>query len=199
MISDRQNNYKILGAVVALGILGLLVWLALPRHAKPVPVVAVVVPHHDLARHNGRWFRQTDTNPFTGIMLDLYPNGATLARSAISNGLANGVSETWYTNGQIQLRENFRNGVSDGFRQKWYESGAKMSEANIIDGKITGLFQSWFENGKPKERIEMKEGKADGVAWAFYPSGFTSAETALQEGKVLNRKTWKDGEYKTTP
>jgi antitoxin component YwqK of YwqJK toxin-antitoxin module len=197
MNTDRRNHYRILTGAVALVALGMAVWLAFPRRAKPAPVMTVA--HHDLVLRDGRWYRQTESNAFTGIMLDVYPNGATLAHSAISNGVANGLSETWYTNGQLQMRENFRDGVSDGFRQKWYENGAKMSEANIVDGKITGLFQSWYENGRPKERIEMKAGNPDGVAWAFYPSGFTSAETSLQEGKVLNRKTWKDGEYKTTP
>jgi len=197
MSTDRRNNNKILAGAVVLAAFGLVTWLTFPHRAKPAPLITVA--HHDLTLRGGRWYRPTDTNPFTGIMLDFYPDGAILARSVISNGLPNGFSETWFTNGQLQVRENFKNGVSDGFRQKWYETGAKMSEANIIDGKITGVFQSWYENGRPKERIEMKGGEPDGVAWAFYPSGFTSAETALQEGKVLNRKTWKDGEYKTTP
>lgn len=44
----------------------------------------------------------------------------------------------------------------------------------------------------------MKQGEPEGIAWAYYPSGFAKAETTVQDGKVLNRRSWKDGEYKTT-
>jgi len=186
---------KTLLAVLAVGLLAGLVWIGVAYRARPVPMASV--DRRELARRDGRWFRLTETNAFTGIMLDHFPNGALMARSMISNGLGNGVSETWYTNGQIQMRESFRNGISDGVRDKWYENGNKMSEAVIVNGRVTGLFQSWHENGKVKERIEMKDGEPDGTAWAFYPSGFASAETSVREGKVLNRRTWKDGEYKS--
>jgi len=163
-----------------------------------VMAVLPTIPRPDLVMRDKIWYKKTETNAFTGYIVETYTNGTLMARSLISNGLPNGVSETWYTNGQLQMREGFRNGISDGLRQKWFPNGRKMSEATLVDGKITGTFQSWHQNGQLAERIQMKDGRPDGIAWAYYPSGFAKAELAEQNGKVLNRKSWKDGEHKIT-
>jgi hypothetical protein len=195
-----KSASRFLLGIAATVVIGVLFWVGSARHDKPaiVPAVVTTAARHDLVMRDGRWCKVSATNAFTGLMLDYYPNGAMMARAMISNGLPDGCSETWYTNGQLQLRECFRNGVSDGLREKWHQNGRKLSEATLVGGKITGLFQSWHENGKLSEQIQMKQGQPDGVAWAYYPSGFAKAEIALQDGKVLNRKSWKDGQYKTT-
>jgi antitoxin component YwqK of YwqJK toxin-antitoxin module len=183
-----KQAFKLLLAVAAICAVAIFAWVGrTPR-----------VPRHDLVMKEGHWHRLMETNAFTGLMEDSYTNGALMFRSMISNGIPNGWSETWYPNGQMQMREGFSNGLSQGLREKWYQNGQKMSEATIVDGKITGLFQSWHENGLISERIQMKQGHPDGTAWAYYPSGFAKAEVAERDGKELNRKSWKDGEYKTT-
>ena len=166
------------------------------RHSQRRQSIAPApeIVRRDLVQTDGRWFQASHTNSFTGIMVDRYPDGARLLRCEISNGLPNGVSESWYTNGQLQVREHFKNGVSHGLREKWHENGARLSQASIVEGKVTGTFQSWHDNGQLAERIEMKLGKAEGTAWAYYASGFLKAETTVRDGNVLERKVWKDGE-----
>src|ERR1043166_7098902 len=85
-------------------------------------IVSVEVPRSQLVQSNGHWYQVGQTNFFTGVLVDKYPNGLLLARSQISNGLLNGLSETWYTNRQLQVRENFKDGISDGLREKWHEN-----------------------------------------------------------------------------
>lgn len=178
---------------------GAALYLVLPQLPPKVPAAVRDTPRHQLVEHNGRWYRNGEASPFTGCMVDYYPGGTLLARSQISNGLLNGMSETWYTNGQMQMREHFKKGVSQGLREKWHENGTKLSQAMIVEGKVTGTFRSWYDNGQLSEQIEMKLGKADGVAWAYYPSGFLKAETTVTDGQVLARQTWKDGERKPEP
>jgi antitoxin component YwqK of YwqJK toxin-antitoxin module len=197
MNSARKNAPRLLLALIAIGLVAALIWMGPPHRGKLV-VALPTVARHDLLMRDKLWYQVSETNAFTGLMVDFYPNGSMMSRSMISNGLPNGWTENWYTNGQMQIREGFRNGVSDGLREKWYQNGRKMSEAAIVDGKITGIFQSWHENGQLSERIQMKQGVRDGTAWAYYPSGFAKAEIAMRDGKVLNRRNWKDGEYKTT-
>ncbi len=151
----------------------------------------------DLLERGGRWFLKAQTNTaFTGVMVERFPGGALRARVEISNGWPDGWSETWHTNGVAELREHFKHGVSDGKRERWYENGHKESETCVADGKVNGLFERWHENGQLAERIEMKDGQPVGVAWAWYPDGFVKAETTVETGRPLNRKTWKDGEFK---
>ncbi len=194
---NPQRN-RILMSFVAAAVLLAVGGLALisRRHdATKIPVPEI--SRRDLVLRDGRWYRNSQTNPAAGWMVDSYPNGTPLLRAAISNGLLEGLSESWYTNGQIQVREHFKAGVSDGLREKWYENGRKMSQALIVAGKITGPFQRWHDNGQLAEQIQMNHGQPDGIAWAYYPSGFIKAQTKVRDGQVLNRKSWKDGERKS--
>jgi len=198
MISNTKNGLRpaiaIAVAVFAVGLVAVM-WIIMARQAtKSHPGPPPETPRREMVQNAGLWYRQGQTNPFTGCMVDYYPNGALLSRCEISNGLPNGLSETWYTNGQIQVREHFKDGVSHGQREKWHENGSRLSLAMIADGKVNGTFRSWYDNGQLSERIEMRAGKPDGTAWAYYPSGFLKAETSVHEGDILQRTSWKDGE-----
>lgn len=160
--------------------------------------VAPEVDRTNLVLREGRWYQAGRTNPFAGWLLDHGPDGLLLARSAISNGVLNGLSEGYYTNGQAQIREHFRDNVSDGIREKWYANGQRQSVATIVQGRVDGTFQRWHENGQLAERIELKQGNPEGKAWAFYPSGYVRAETETHAGEVLQRIHWEDGEKKFT-
>ncbi len=196
-MSSRRNNAARLALAIAIFSVGgvLLVFWRRPPAAK-ITTPAPQTTRRDLVQTNGRWYRNGETNPFTGWMVDYYPGGAQLSHCQISNGLLNGVSETWYTNGRMQVREHFKDGISHGLREKWHENGPRLSQAMIVEGKVTGAFQSWYDNGQLAEEIYMKLGLADGTAWAYYRSGFLKAETTVHDGQVLDRKTWKDGERK---
>jgi antitoxin component YwqK of YwqJK toxin-antitoxin module len=165
-------------------------WWPVRRHAVPLPTVS----RTRLLLRNGRWYWRGRTNLFTGCMLRSYPNGGWLSRSAISNGVLNGLSEAWYTNGQMQVQECFKRGISNGLRRRWYENGKELSEANIVAGKIEGVFRRWHRNGRLAEQIPMKAGTPDGLAYEFYSSGFVKAQTRVRRGAILERKTWKDGQ-----
>jgi antitoxin component YwqK of YwqJK toxin-antitoxin module len=194
MSSNQKLAVKFALACVGICVAGAL-WVIGARHwSKSSSVPVGETARHDLIQKDGRWYRHGQISPFTGFMVDRYPNGVLLSRCQVSNGLLNGVSECWYTNGQMQVREYFKDGVSNGQREKWHENGLLLSKAEIIDGKVNGTFRSWHDNGQLNEQIPMKLGKADGLAWAYYPSGFVKAETTVRDGQILNRKTWKDGE-----
>ena len=189
----RNRTAWIVAAVAVLGIAT--VWWLAPPKASPWPEV----PRAKLLFAKGSLHLVGETQPFTGWMVESYPNGSPLSRSAISNGLLNGVSEGWYTNGQLQVREYFQNGTSHGLRQKWFESGNQLSEATIVQGKLEGTFRRWYPNGRLAEQIEMKHGQPDGVALGFYPSGFLKNRDRLEDGKFLEHHTWRDGEMKDAP
>lgn len=166
---------------------------------RPAPQQSAAEPpavsRTNLLLLEGRWFQLPQTNLFTGYLVEHYPDGSLLSRSAVSNGLLNGVSEGWYTNGQIQIREHYQDSVADGSRQKWHENGQPKSEAMVVQGKLEGTFRSWHENGQLAEKIEMKRGNPDGPAWAFYPSGFVKAETKVRDGQVVAQQSWEDGQH----
>ncbi len=152
------------------------------------------VPRAGLLRRDELWYQIGRTNPFTGVMIEFYSDGALLSRSMISNGQLNGLSEGWHTNGQMQIREYYSANLSDGLRTKWYPDGNKFSEAMIVQGKIEGTFRRWHENGTLAEEIEMCNGKPDGVGSAYYKNGSLKTESQMRNGQVIKQTSWKEGE-----
>ncbi len=162
--------------------------------APPLAAAPPEVPLAELKLTNGQLFQVGHTSPFTGQMLESYAGGQAKSRSAISNGVMWGLSEGWHTNGQLQVREHFRSGVSDGLRTKWDTNGLKLSEAQIVAGQLNGLFLRWHPNGVLAEQVEMKHGQPDGLARSWHPSGSLKSEVRMAAGKVVEQRSWSDGE-----
>lgn len=169
------------------GIFGCLVWFfSSPKQSELTPEVEVL--SSELSLVDGQLRRKGDATPFTGVMIERYPDGKPKSRSAISNGVMHGVSEGWFTNGVKQVTEHFLSGTSHGQRTKWHLNGMKQSEAQIANGKLTGQFRRWDEQGKLSEEIEMVNGEPHGLSRAYHPDGTLKAEVRLDKGKVIDQK-----------
>jgi antitoxin component YwqK of YwqJK toxin-antitoxin module len=153
----------------------------------------------ELVRREERLYRKNEDRPFTGLLVERYPNGSVKSRSVIVDGLLNGTSEGWYTNGQVEVREYFKAGISDGLRSKWHPNGSRLSETTIRDGQHDGTFRRWHENGQLAEEVEMKRGQPDGIMVAYYPSGFLKARTRMQNGQPVEQKFWSESESQPAP
>jgi len=175
---------------VATGLLLLMPRRAAPPGENPAPSTEV---ERSLLTFNESRVRQNG-KPFTGFMIEHYPDGALKSRSAISNGVLHGVSEGWHTNRVLQVREHFELGISHGQRLRWDEQGHKVSEAQIVKGKIEGVFRRWHDNGVLAEEVAMKNGEPDGPSSAYYASGCLKTFVRMQNGKAIFRKSWPDGE-----
>jgi len=182
-------------AVVVLG--GAFLWIRRPTVPMNPPAAMPEVARSNLVFLDNRLI--LGGQPFSGFLVEHYPNGALRSRSVISNGVLNGVSEGWYTNEVLQVSEWFANGTSHGTRTQWDEQGRRVSEARIVNGKIEGVFRRWHDNGKISEEVNMMHGEAEGLSRAWYPSGFLKAKVTLVQGKVSNRHTFADGELEEAP
>lgn len=172
----------------------LLLWLLVPRvlvrRAEPLPEVL----RSELRLQEGRLTRSGSSNAFSGFVIERYSSGLMMSRSAVSNGILNGISQGWYTNGQMQVIEHFQNGLSHGIRTKWYEGGQKLSEVHVVQGKLNGAFRRWHESGAIAEELELKDGQPDGISNSYFPSGFRKARVVMRDGKAVEQTFWKDGE-----
>lgn len=150
----------------------------------------------NLVLEDGRLRQPGGTTPFSGIMVEHYPDGILRSRSTVTNGLLQGLSEGWFTNAQIQVSEHFKEGVSHGLRTKWYLSGAKQSEAQIVDGELNGPFRKWHENGILSEQLEFAANQPEGISFAWFPSGSLKARVAMKRGQPIEQEFWRDGDKK---
>lgn len=189
---------KVLAAMVCLLVLGGGVALLIHRQSPRAQQIAVTAPA-ELSRTNllleaGRLRQLGSATPFSGTMVEHYPDGVLRSRSAVVDGLLHGVSEGWYTNAQLQVAEHFQRGVSHGLRTKWYPDGAKQSEAQIADGKLNGTFRRWHENGALSEQAEFVAGQPEGISLAYFQSGSLKARVIMKAGQSIEQQFWKDGQ-----
>jgi antitoxin component YwqK of YwqJK toxin-antitoxin module len=201
--SHQSGNIqaKVLVTVVLLAAVGTFLVFLLERSQEqpsrtdsaPGPIE---VSRTNLVLEEGRLRFPGASNAFTGLMLEHHVDGALRSRSAITNGVLQGLSQGWFTNGQMQVSENFKEGISHGVRTKWYADGAKQSEASVVDGKIHGTFRKWHPNGVLAEQAEFVADQPEGTSTAWYPSGFLKARVVMKGGKPVEQTFWKDGEKK---
>lgn len=158
----------------------------------PVASAPQEVARDYLSLQAGRLHRLGQPQPYTGWMVEHYPDRVLKSRSMIVAGQLHGLSEGWHPNGRLQIREHFVHGVSHGLRTKWQPDGQRLSEIEIVHGKLHGLFRRWHTNGVLAEELEMRAGQPDGLARSWHLSGTPQAEIQMQLGKVLAKKTWAD-------
>jgi antitoxin component YwqK of YwqJK toxin-antitoxin module len=174
--------------MVAVGLLAMLIRL---NSSSDGPETCTI---RELVLTDGVLCRTNNGAPFTGHLVEKYPDGSLKSRATLDRGLLEGPSEGWHTNGVLQITETFHKNLSDGVRTKWYPSGAKLSETTLVRGKMQGVFHGWHENGQLAEEIMLKDDQPIGEARAWYPSGFLKAVVGTDSSGHRETKTWADGE-----
>jgi antitoxin component YwqK of YwqJK toxin-antitoxin module len=152
-------------------------------------VPAEQVSRNQLVLQQGRLMKTSQTNAFTGLMVEFYPDGTLQSRSAVSNGLLHGVSEGWHTNGVLAITEVFVSGKSHGTRTKWDAASNRIAETDIREGEIEGLHREWHTNGKPSMEVTMARGKAQGVARKWSLEGELAGQWVMSNGVVIQAIT----------
>jgi antitoxin component YwqK of YwqJK toxin-antitoxin module len=139
----------------------------------------------ELVLQDGKLYRKGQNRPFHGWLVEFYPDGTLLSRSAVVDGRLHGLSEGWYSNGQIQIRETYQRGLAHGVRIKWYPDGTTQSVAHLAEGHYHGPYRRWHENGLLAEEVEFQRGHPHGWARSYHPSGALKTEVQLEHGRIV--------------
>jgi hypothetical protein len=168
-------------------------WVRFHQRSSPIAVQPERTAA-ELVRQTDRLCEKVGGRPFTGWLVEHYPDAVLKSRSWLSNGILQGLSEGWYANGALQVREQFAGGVTEGTVTRWREDGSKLSEGTSHNGKLEGLFSRWHPAGQLAEEVRFHEGVPDGLSHAWYPDGSLKAEVRHQNGAVVDRQFWKPGD-----
>lgn len=150
-----MNRYTITLAAALMTLSG--VALADEPAAQPD---AAVVPLSQLQK-KGDLHRLKDT-PFTGTVVDNYPDGARKARFQMLDGKADGAWAEWYPDGAIRFYSEWR------------------------AGKGEGPFLYFHPNGEISERVTAQADIWDGIAEGWHPDGRKAFERVYQAGKAIS-------------
>ena len=184
--SPIQGRFRLL---LVLGFLAgtILIFLLRPLTRDSVPPEQV--SRNQLVLQQGRLMKTSQTNAFTGLMVEFYPDGTLQSRSVVSNGLLHGVSEGWHTNGVLAITEVFVDGKSHGTRIKWDTASNRIAETTISAGQIHGSHREWYTNGLPALEMSMVDGKAQGLARKWNPDASLAGQWVLSNGVVIQATT----------
>ena len=172
----------------AIGLAVLVTYLQTRQRPKTVQT-NVEVDRKELVLKDGLLVRNGQSNAFTGLMLESYPDGNLQSRSAVSNGLLEGLSEGWHTNGVLAVRESFVGGRSHGVRTKWDAASNRIAESSIREAKIHGFHREWHANGQLALDAEMADGQPHGEVWKWSADGLPVGRWILSNGVVLESRT----------
>ena len=184
--SPIQGRFR---GLLVLGFLAGTILIFLLRPLKRDSVPPEQVSRNQLVLQQGRLMKTSQTNAFTGLMVEFYPDGTLQSRSVVSNGLLHGVSEGWHTNGVLAVTEVFVDGKSHGTRIKWDAASNRIAETTISAGQIHGSHREWYTNGQPALKMSMVDGKAQGLAQKWNPDASLAGQWVLSNGVVVQAVT----------
>jgi antitoxin component YwqK of YwqJK toxin-antitoxin module len=121
---------------------------------------AAVVPLAQLTKQGDLYL--LNGAPFTGIVIDTWPDGARKARFQVVDGKADGAWAEWYPDGAIRFYSEWR------------------------AGKGEGPFVYFHPNGEISERVTARADIWDGVAEGWHPDGKKAFERVYQAGAAVS-------------
>lgn len=186
--------WVVTGLLVLLAVAAVVLW---PRRAAEPALPEVT--RAELVERDSRLHRTDEAQPFSGWLVERYPDGRLRSRSRLTEGRLTGVSEGWYPDGTLEIREYYVDGMCEGLRTRWHTNGVVMSQTRFVAGKPDGVFRRWHPNGVLAEQIEFRDGREHGTSLALYPSGHLRASARVAEGELVDNEFWPDGVREAAP
>ena len=184
-----MNRSVVVAGIVLAAVVSLAIGLRRWGWARSAAAAEETVSRDRLVLREGRWMKTDETNMFTGLMVDFYPDGTLQSRSAVSNGLLHGLSEGWWTNAVLAVRETFQDGRSHGVRTKWDIEARRISETDIREGRIDGFHREWHTNGQLAVEAAMASGLPSGRSRRWSLDGALVGQWSLSNGVVVTSMT----------
>lgn len=108
-----------------------------------------VVGRDKVVVEEGLWYEKDSELPFTGVVVEYWPNGQKRGESKIRDGKVQGKVTSWFENGRRKASAVFKDGRLNGKWIEWYENGQKKREREFLDDtEIPGSLKYWNEDGK---------------------------------------------------
>ncbi len=153
------------------------------------PVFSDTITTEALEERNGQATLLAPNTPFTGIVLDRWPNGQLKLLRSVENGKATGLWTEWYDtgvirylaewhpegsgegawfyfheNGVVRDRTVYRRDIPVGPSEGWHANGRK-AFAGVYDsiGGREGVWRWWGEDGQIDREVTFAAGQAESL------------------------------------
>jgi hypothetical protein len=133
-----------------------------------VPNIDVLRGDSRLSFHGDRLYLAGE--PFSGYLIERYPDGARKSRVP------------------------YRQGLTEGLALAWYPDGSRMSARAYVAGKREGVHQGWWENGRPQYRYHFSNDLHEGLAEEYFDDGRLARQFHYRNGAEDGRQRIWDGD-----
>jgi antitoxin component YwqK of YwqJK toxin-antitoxin module len=120
---------------------------------------------------------------FDGYIYEMYNVKDTAFIKSYSNGIEEGVHNSWYSNKQLAEKRFYHLGKKVGTHQYWWENGKKQMEYQIANDEYTGEFQEWNRDGQLIKFFHYKNGQEDGSQKLYYDNGSIRSNYVIINGR----------------
>ena len=122
--------------------------------------------------------------PFSGIIIEKFPNGKSKSWISMNNGLASGLWQEWYENGKLKFNGHWLNGKAHGLWEYYHENGVLRQEEFYDLETPIGIFRDYYNNGQVKLQSSWLNGKKHGI-WKYYSENGILTKTEYFENNDL--------------
>jgi antitoxin component YwqK of YwqJK toxin-antitoxin module len=122
--------------------------------------------------------------PFTGIVLDKYPNNHLALKNVFLNGLLEGKQEKYYPDGSKMEIRFYKENRKSGEHHGWWENGQMKFEYFIENDIPIGTHREWYQNGQLYSLSNYNhEGQPEGEQKMWFESGQMKANYVIKDGR----------------
>lgn len=146
-----------------------------------IPKDTIAVDDEILQLENGVYLQ--DGKPFSGYLLDDYPNGNTKSLKSFWKGKLEGKAEGWHENGKLAWIRKYADGYKTGVHIGWWSTGAPKFQYTFSGGKHEGAARDWHSNGKIYKLFHYQNGKEEGSQKMWTAKGKIRANYVVKNGK----------------
>jgi len=138
--------------------------------------------------------------PFSGMLMETYPNRQMKAKTEYYHGRERGTSWMWYEDGRPFWERRYQNGRKHDEHKGWWPNGQPKFLYYFANGEHEGEARDWYENGQLAQCYRYEKGQEAGLQQAWRENGKLYANYVVKEGKrfgLVNSRlcyTVKDGE-----
>lgn len=128
---------------------------------------------------------KSNGQPFTGTLVEYFPDGKPKMRREVKEGLADGLWMEWLENGNLRYKAEWKRNKGDGLWQYFHNNGKLRTEGFYRNDLAEGVHYTWHESGQLKVKGVYSNDKQQGRWVYLLPNGETEKVEVFENGEKI--------------
>jgi len=121
--------------------------------------------------------------PFSGRIVERYPDGSIESMTPYQNGLRDGTAMSFFSNGGARWERSYVAGREEGLHRGWYDDGTLHFRYPYAGGVVDGNALEWFPDGTLYRDFNYVGGHEEGSQRMWHDDGTVRANYVVRNGR----------------